>query len=296
MFGYVRIRRGELRVKEYEYYRASYCGLCRSMGKCTGQCSRMLLSFDFAYLANVRMQLAGTVPTFRARRCMVHPLRRRVMMERNEQLDFCAVASTVLAYEKCRDDVADEKGFARLKARLSCFLLHGAYRRAKKRAPLLAQCVRAHLLRLSEEEKKQSPSADAAASIFGDLLADVSAYGLEGPMERLAHKIGWETGRFVYMLDALDDLEQDLKKGRFNPFLRLFGGIPDEEQKKGVRDAILNCLGDLEAAIDLLPGSEDPTRREILNNILYLGMPDALARALSGKACNKEDSDGKQPL
>ena len=99
MFGYVKTVRGELRVREYEYYRASYCGLCRSMGKCTGQCSRMLLSYDFAYLANVRMALSGQKPAFAKRRCMVHPLRRRVMMERNEQLDFCAAASAILAYD-----------------------------------------------------------------------------------------------------------------------------------------------------------------------------------------------------
>ena len=100
MFGYVRAARADMRVREYEYYRASYCGLCRSMGKCTGQCSRMLLSFDFAYLANVRMALAGTEPSFHPRRCIAHPFRKRMMMDRNEQLDFCAVASTILAYEK----------------------------------------------------------------------------------------------------------------------------------------------------------------------------------------------------
>ena len=81
MFGYIRTAREELRVREYEYYRASYCGLCRSMGKCTGQCSRFALSYDFAFLANVRMALTQTAPTFRRRRCIAHPFRRRVMME-----------------------------------------------------------------------------------------------------------------------------------------------------------------------------------------------------------------------
>ena len=296
MFGYVRTDRGELRVREYEYYRASYCGLCRSMGKCTGQCSRMLLSYDFAYLANVRMQLSGTVPVFRRRRCMAHPFRRRAMMERNDQLDFCAAASTILAFEKCRDDVADEKGLARLSAGLRCLFLKSAYRRAQKRAPELAVSVRAHLARLAEEEKKKTPSVDAVAAIFGELLADVTAYGLEGDAARLARKIGWQTGRFVYLLDALDDMEADLKKGRFNPFLLTWGGIPTSEEKASIRDAVLNCLSDLEVAIDLLPQAKDPTGMEIIRNILYLGMPKALDRVLSGEACRKEEPDGKQPL
>ena len=296
MFGYVKTERAELRVREYEYYRASYCGLCRAMGKCTGQCSRMLLSYDFAYLAQVRMALFQTVPAFRRRRCIAHPFRRRSMMEHNEQLEYCALASTVLAFEKCRDDVADEKGLARFPARLRCLFLGSAYRRAKKRVPQLTELVRGHLQRLSEKEKEAAPSVDEVAAIFGDLLGDVTAYGIEGPTARLAHKIGWETGRFVYILDALDDLEADRKKGRFNPFLLMYGGIPTQKEREDIKSALLNGLFDLEAALDLLPAQKDPTRREILNNILYLGMPKALERVLSPEACRKEEPDGKQPL
>jgi hypothetical protein len=289
MFGYVKAARAEMRVREYEYYRASYCGLCRAMGKCTGQCSRMLLSFDFAYLANVRMALSATVPTFKRRRCIAHPLRRRVMMERNGELDFCAAASAILAYEKCRDNVADERGFARLRARFACLFLKGAYRRAKKRVPALAASVREHLVRLSALEKEKTPSADALAAVFGDLLADVASYDLEGSAAVIARKIGAGTGRVIYLLDALDDLQEDMKKGRYNPFLLSYGRALTEEEKKSVKDAILLYLSDMEAAFDLMDAAGDPTRREILNNILYLGMPQAVDRVLAGKKCQKEE-------
>ena len=288
MFGYVRTVRGELRIREYEYYRASYCGLCRAMGKCTGQCSRMLLSYDFAYLANVRMTLAGVVPAFRKRRCLVHPLRKRVMMERNGELDFCAAASAILAFEKCRDNVADERGFARFKARVSCLFLRGAYRRAKKRVPALAESVHAHLARLSALEKEKTPSVDTVAAVFGDLLADVTAYGLEGANATVARKIGFETGRFIYVLDALDDLDKDVKKGRYNPFALAYGSTLSAEDREGIKDALLCTLCDLEKAFDLME-SDDSTRKEILNNILYLGMPQALERVLKGEATPKEE-------
>ena len=288
MFGYVRTVRGELRIREYEYYRASYCGLCRAMGKCTGQCSRMLLSYDFAYLANVRMTLAGVVPAFRKRRCLVHPLRKRVMMERNGELDFCAAASAILAFEKCRDNVADERGFARLKARISGLCLKGAYRRAKKRVPALAESVHAHLARLSALEKEKTPSVDTVAAVFGDLLADVTAYGLEGANATVARKIGFETGRFIYVLDALDDLDKDVKKGRYNPFALAYGSTLSAEDREGIKDALLCTLCDLEKAFDLME-SDDSTRKEILNNILYLGMPQALERVLKGEATPKEE-------
>ena len=289
MFGYVRAARADMRVREYEYYRASYCGLCRSMGKCTGQCSRMLLSYDFAYLANVRMALTATVPAFRRRRCIAHPLRRRVMMERNGELDFCAAASAILAYEKCRDNVADERGLARLRARLGCLFLRGAYRRAKKRVPALAASVREHLARLAVLEKERTASVDSVAVVFGELLADVTAFGLEGSAATLARKIGFETGRVIYILDALDDLDDDVKKGRYNPFALAYGATLSQEDKDGVKDALLHYLSAMETAFDLMDDAADPVRREILNNILYLGMPEAVDRVLSGKECQKEE-------
>lgn len=288
MFGYVKIQRAEMRVREYEYYRASYCGLCRSMGKCTGQCSRMLLSYDFAFLANIRMALSGTEPSFKRRRCIAHPFRRRTMMEPNDELRFAAAASAILAYEKCRDDVCDERGFRKFKARLKCLFLHGAYRRAKKRLPDLALAVRSHLARLAEKEKEKRPSVDEVAVIFGDLLADIVSYGLDDDKKRVAETIGRQTGRFIYIIDAIDDLPEDVKKKRFNPFLLLFDGIPAEQDKKSIEDALISCLSDLEIAFDLMNDTADRNRRAVIENILYLGMPDTIRRVLYREE-NKED-------
>lgn len=293
MFGYIRTVRGELRVREYEYYRATYCGLCRSMGKCTGQCSRMLLSFDFAFLATVRMALTGEKAVLRRRRCLVHPLRPRVMMEGNKQLDFCAVASTLLAFEKCRDDVADERGIARLKARLQCLWLLPAKHRATRREPVLSECVRGHLSRLSSMEKRKEDSVDTVAAVFGDLLADVASHGLSGEAATLARSIGRETGRFIYILDAIDDLEKDAKRGRYNPFLLRYGGELDKDAREGIRDALFLLLGRLEAAMQLLPDGADATQCEILKNILYLGMKNAMERALSEKVEKEDESEQK---
>ena len=295
MFGYVKTVRGELRVREYEYYRASYCGLCRSMGKCTGQCSRLLLNYDLAYLATVRMALLGTTPTFRRRRCIAHPFRRRMMMEPGEQLRYCAEATVILAYEKCRDDLSDERGWGRAKARLRRLALAPMYRRAKKRAPELAAAVRERLAQLSAAEAAGTSSVDAVAAIFGDLLADVCAFGLPPESERLARKIGWETGRFIYILDAVEDLADDAKKKRFNPLLPRYGAALDDTAKETLNDALIACLYDLDTAIDLLPPAEDPTRQEILKNILYLGLPKALRRVLYGER-DKEEAREQQPL
>ena len=287
MFGYVKIQKSELRVREYEYYRAAYCGLCRSMGKCTGQCSRLTLSYDFAFLALVRMTLAGTVPTFKRRRCMVHPFRARMMMERNDALDFAADAAALLAYEKCRDDISDSGFFGRMTARLRCLFLHAAYRRARKRHTELAATLRGDLAELSLVERRKSPTVDEPAAIFGRLLATLMAEGMPENDARIARVIGDKIGRFIYIADAIDDLAGDAKAGNYNPVLLTFGRTLDETARATLLDALIVSLDDVGAALDLV-SDKDGTRRAILENIVYLGMPEIAKRVLTGVV--KEDS------
>lgn len=282
MFGYIRVHSPELRVREYEYYKAAYCGLCRSMGKCTGQCSRLTLSYDFAFLTLVRLILSGTEPCFAKGRCIAHPLRRRNRMERNAESDYCARAAAILSYEKCRDDVADERGFLRLRARLRCLFFRGAYRRARKKLPELAAGVREELARLSALEKERRASVDEPAAVFGDLLARIVSHGFSGETETLAATVGRIVGKFIYIADAADDLEKDAKRGAYNPFLLLFGRELAPEQCASVEVALRRELCDLEAAFDLLPSGSCPEAVEILRNILYLGMPATVKKVLYG--------------
>ena len=132
MFGYVKTYTPELKVSDYEYYRGAYCGLCRAMGKCTGQCSRMTLSSDFAFLALLRLSLSCDEVSFSKRRCIAHPLRKRTMMERNPQLDYCAYAAALLTYHKLCDDLCDEKGAKRAAAAMAKPFARKMRRRALK--------------------------------------------------------------------------------------------------------------------------------------------------------------------
>ena len=151
MFGYIKPLTPELRIREHECYRAYYCGLCRAMGKYTGQCSRMTLSYDFVFLAAVRCWLAGETPEFRKIRCPAHPVRRRRAVELSPQLAYCADVSALLGHHKCLDDLADERGMRRLRARCSGLLLSRAYRKARRRHPELDRAVARELDRLREQ-------------------------------------------------------------------------------------------------------------------------------------------------
>lgn len=274
MFGYVKTLPSELRLRDYECYRAYYCGLCKTMGSCTGQCSRLSLSYDFVFLAAVRCSLAGEEPDVKKFRCLLHPLRRRKRVKKSPQLSYCADASSLLAAAKIEDDLADERGFRRLRAFFRRLFFGGAARRARRRHPDLYRKITADLVRLREIEQDETiVSADAPAEVFGSLLASIFSDGLTDGAERIAAAIGDAVGRWIYLADAADDLAADAKKGRYNPLLRLFGKEPTDADWETVRTGLSATLSRAQRAFELMDAFPCPELREIIANVLYLGLP-----------------------
>lgn len=284
MLGYVRVNAQELRLREYEYYRALYCGLCRRMGKCTGQCSRLSLSYDFVFLATLRMSLLGERPQIQKIRCLLHPFKRRNAAASSPTLDYCANASALLSYHKLNDDLADEKGFSKMKAGFLRLLMRGAYRRARKHHKDLDEKIGDCLKRLSEYEKSppEYPSADTPAALFGELMAAVFSEGLEGGNARIASEFGRAVGHWIYLADAADDFWEDLKKGRFNPYRGLFGESPTKEDLDDLRISLTAQLMRGEKAMLLIDSYAAEELKEILYNIMYLGLPNRAEAIVNG--------------
>ncbi len=276
MLGYVRVNSQELRLREYDCYRALYCGLCKSMGKCTGQCSRMTLSYDFVFLAAIRIALTEENLQIKRIRCLLHPFRRRRAVLHSPSLDYCADASALLTYHKLTDDVNDEKGAKQAASVLARPFLCGAYRKAKKRHPELDARIVETLAALNAYEKAPSPpSADIPAAHFGDLMGAVFSDGLCGSDARIAESIGSAIGRWIYLVDAADDFAEDCKKERFNPYRLLFEGSEtlSDEAKETLQTAYLVHLQEAERAYHLIDTYPAPELKEILANILFLGLP-----------------------
>lgn len=286
MFGYVKTYLPELRVRENEYYRAVYCGLCRSLGRCTGCSSRMMLSYDLVFAALLRMAAEGTVPTFDKQRCIAHPIRRRAMADPNEELDFCASAGILLVYGKTLDDISDERGGKRLRARSLRAAMRGMHKKAVRHLSKEAdELIAKGLSELAEIEASETASVDTPADCFGRMLGGLLSMGLEEPTDRIVKKACFHLGRWLYIIDACDDLEEDIKRGRFNPFIKLYGGDGlGESQKEDIFNALTAELMEIEAAIDLI--DRDEKQRDIfaiIDNILHLGMPHAADRVLYGE-------------
>lgn len=292
MYGYIRTHVPELKVREQEYYRAVYCGLCRTMGKCTGQCSRMTLSYDFTYFALIRMALTGNRPSLKPRRCPVHPLRKRPMAEPCDDLALCAYMSAILAHHKVRDDLRDEQGLAHTAATAMAPFAGTFRRRALKHGYEDADKAVAEAMQaLCTLEAARPPSVDEPATLFGELMALLLSHGLTGNQATLARKIGLHVGRWVYILDAADDFAEDMKRGRYNPLACLYAdqlasdpemvSLPQNKREE-LKIALLNELAELECALDLLDTAEDPDTEGVIRNILYLGMPKEAERVLFG--------------
>ncbi len=274
MFGYIRVDAPQLRLCEWDCYRAYYCGLCKAMGSCTGQCSRLSLSYDFVFLAAVRCSLAGEKPDTKKFRCLLHPWRKRLKVKNSPQLSYCADASALLLAAKIDDDLQDEHGFRRLRAWLGRIFFHKAVRVAKKRYPELYQKINAHLAKLHEIEQDETlASADAPAEVFGALLADIFSEGFEGDKARIATAIGNSVGRWIYLADAADDLKQDAKKGRYNPLIRLFGSDPTPADRNALQTGLSATLIPARRAFELMDNFPTPELRELIANILYVGLP-----------------------
>ncbi|MBQ9080095.1 MAG: hypothetical protein IJY27_03395 [Clostridia bacterium] len=281
MFGYVRAYSPEMKLCEHEYYRAAYCGLCRAMGRCTGCMSRCLLNYDFAFLALVRMSLVGETPEFKKKRCFVHPTKKRTEMIQRGQLDYCACASVLLSYHKVRDDLADERGARRLRARIALVFMRRMHKKASASVPGLDAAIACELEVLAGLERDRCASVDLPASSFGRLTAQILAYGLEGSPAAIARQIGFHVGKWIYIADALDDCESDRAVGRYNPFCELWReGLPPESVED-IRAALKRELMDAELGFNMINWGDDGRLRGVIENIIYCGMPrraESLAR------------------
>lgn len=272
MFGYVKPMHTELLVREYDFYRAAYCGVCRSMRKKTGFFSSFSLSYDVVFLALCRMLTTERKVTCCHRRCMAHPFKKRPCLSGNDALDFAARASAMLSYEKLEDDRLDG-GFGK---KLLLLPILPIFKRACRKAKLadLHQKTEACLSRLHALEQEKVASVDAPAHEFGDLLGLIFAEGLDGEEKETFYQVGYHLGKFIYAADAADDYKEDKKSGSYNPYCLLYdekdfeNGIPDS-----VRTSLFLELNPLGEAIEQLPYGNDRAVENIIKNTVYLGLP-----------------------
>lgn len=280
MFGYVLPSLDSLGAEEKERYRAVYCGVCRSIQERYGQRCRLTVSYDMTFLALVLGSLYEPEETTGARRCPVHPTQPQ-NFARSEFTDYAADLSVALAYHKCLDDWRDDRSKP---SRLAAAALAGPYRRSKERRPEECRAIEAamddiHVLedaamatiapssdRSPEYESAtgahEMPTPDAAANRFGILLGDLFAVKNDFWATDL-RRFGARLGKFVYVMDAAMDLEEDRKAGSYNPFV-FMGSEPE-----GIREDLQLLAASMAEAFERLPLERDV---HVLRSVLYAGV------------------------
>lgn len=273
MFGYVKPVISELLVKEHEFYKATYCGICRSMKKHIGALSTATITYDSVFLALVRMAYIpdGELES-RMGRCIAHPLKKRPMLADNSAIEYTARAFAVLTYYKLMDDLSDEKLSKRIAVGMAKPVISGAKRRADE--PELEEIAREKLAAISELEREGCPSVDAPAELFGELLGEIFSYGLDGADKLVTREVGYHLGKFIYAADAAEDYEEDRRLGRYNPYVISYGGAElSDENRATIKCALLLECRRIEAAINLVPFENKVTVENIVRNIIYEGLP-----------------------
>ena len=286
MFGYVRIYKPDLKMAEYEHYQGIYCSLCKQLGKRYGFFARMTLSYDFTFLALFRMAMDDRCAGFRRGRCAFNPLKKRTCCCDNEHIPAAADAAAILTYYKLKDSLVDDGWFRSLPSRLLLPFASRARKKAGERLPAFEAVVKDCMDRQAALEKARTASIDAAAEPTAQMLSFLSQLTARSESERrVLERFGYCLGRWIYLIDAIDDMADDLANGSYNPYV-LTRGL-ESGDAAGLREArqysllTLNaCLAECIAAYNLL---EIRRFDGILRNILEQGMPAEQKRVIAGE-------------
>lgn len=268
MFGYVKPYNPELRVRELEEYKAVYCGLCKQLGRSFGVFARFTLSYDFAFLAMLKTALDSEIcPETERCACIAHPFCKRIRVRENAAMQMAARAAMISVYYKLLDDRADEGFFRRIGAALLLPFAKRARRRALAFADGAAADEAAAKMSAAQAqlETEKCPIPDAAAEPTANFLAAVlKNCAATAEQAAVLERFGYLLGRYVYLCDALDDLEDDRRRDRYNPFLYAGG-----EAAIAAKNALFLTTAELSDDFDLL---ELHRYEGILENIIRIGL------------------------
>ena len=281
MFGYVKPFIPELKVCENEIYKAIYCGLCKQLGRSYNQLSRLILSYDIVFLVLFALGISNENVEFKRESCIAHPLKKNLCLKSCMALEKAADISVIFSYFKFMDNVEDERFLKKFTSRVGLISFKRMYEKARRKHANIASVVEEFMNRQAEVEKNLSCSLDKACDPMAKCLGlVVQTFSDDLKTQKNLYRIGYMVGRYIYIMDALDDLKKDCKTGAFNPFLnkyRLNGLIKSSKIDNHIKEDIFkNALCSLNFSVAQLAQAfellEFDDYKSIVKNIIYLGL------------------------
>jgi hypothetical protein len=303
MLGYVTPEKGELKLREFEVYGAYYCGICRSVGARYGQLPRLLLSYDFVFLAMLLASVFDEPDALSPFRCRVHPMKKRAVAEISPAIEYAADMMLLSAYYKLRDDRLDDRS---LRGFAGGLLLRNAFHSIREKYPDKSREIGECLRELDRLEKEACASFDCASEPFARFMGEMLDY--DGPawagqpqkhedgLRYAFGRIGRNLGKWIYLMDAYDDVEDDLRRGSYNPLVLCYGyGQAENEGESAARfrerigertqlSATL-YLSEMSELAALLPIKKN---KAILENIIYMGLLRRTEEIVSGDGTKRK--------
>lgn len=269
MFGYVMVNKPELKVKEFDRYKGFYCGLCRRLKSSGGSLGPLTLTYDMTFLILLLSSLYEPKEDQERRRCIVHPGRKHLMIG-NRMTDYAADMNILLSYYHFIDDWRDEK---KLSGLCGSYAFAGKAKKIARSYPRQAAVIQVQLAALSRLEQQGVTDLDEISRPFGELMSELFVYE-EDAFEPIMRRFGFFIGKYIYLLDAYVDLEEDQRKNTFNPLKEACWEADFEERMTSILDSTVR-----EAVIEF---EKLPLERDlpILRNILYEGIRMRLMKHL----------------
>lgn len=280
MLGYVTILRDELKIREFDLYQAYYCGICKSIAARYGNLPRLVLSYDSVFLAMLLAGAKGEEASVNREHCILHHIKKKPVAHGAGAIDYAADMLIISAYHKFMDDRSDEH---RLRGGAGVLLLTGAYRRLEAKYPSICGEFAAALAELGRLEGERSPSLDKTSQAFARCMQILfTGYLEDAGKNRVLSQIASELGKWIYIIDAADDFDADMRSGAYNP-LRY-----RREGRAELGPTLYHHLADMAASRELL---DIGANSGIIDNIVYLGLRARTDQILAGR-----EQDGREVL
>ncbi len=261
MFGYIVVNRPELKIKDFDLYHACYCGLCETLKTRYGRFAQMSLNFDMTFLSILLSAMYESDWTQGSSRCITHPMKRHSKVS-NEWMNYCADMTIILTYLKCRDDWADER---KATSRIMLTALKQHYENLKRIYKEKIIRIEQALTENDRLEKAGSCDLDALAACSGAMMGEICT-PKQDEWAKSLYTFGDYLGRFIYLMDAYDDLNDDLQKKRFNPLINRMNDAQFEEWMKEILEMMIAHSAQVFEKLPIL------RHEDIIRNILYSGV------------------------
>lgn len=261
MFGYLTVCRDELKIKDERMYKAWYCGICEELKKRHGQLSRFTLTYDMTFLALLLQGVYEDSTEQGQKKCLPHPFKKHPVIT-GEMTAYAADMNVLLAYYDILDDWEDER---KPGAWISCRTLRKTFEETAAKYPRQKQAIEDYLKALKTCESSGNRDIDLASGLTGKLMAEIFSPREDAFRDTLG-RLGFHLGKFIYLMDAWEDVEKDTQKGNYNPFV---GWASEEYFDDRVYQLLLLIVSDAAREFEKLPIEENV---DILRNILYCGI------------------------